>query len=192
MAKLSVKPASTDVTLLLFIQDTSSTSGAGLTGLTYNSSGLVCYYARARAAAVQIPLVTQTVTGAHADGGFVEIDATNMPGWYRLDLPDAVVDAGVRSVGVHLKGATSMAPLPLEIDLGTELGPAGFDAIIVEAGINARQALSITTAGAGGVLTGANGTTVAIAAAGIPATNRITATVDEYGNRSSVTLNLPT
>jgi hypothetical protein len=58
-----------------------------------------------------------TVTGAHADGGFVEIDATNCPGWYRLDLSDAVVAAGVISVGIHLRGATNMVDLPIEIPL---------------------------------------------------------------------------
>ena len=54
---------------------------------------------------------------AHSDGGFVEVDATNMPGVYRLDLPDAVCATGVNSVVVMLKGAANMAPLLLEIQL---------------------------------------------------------------------------
>jgi len=88
-----------------------------LTGLVYNTSGLACYYARPGVAAAQVTLATQTVTGAHADGGFVEIDATNMPGLYRLDLPDAVCATGVDSVVAMLRGAADMAPVPLEIQL---------------------------------------------------------------------------
>lgn len=121
MAKLSIKPGSADVSLTVFILDSTSTAGAGKTGLAYNTGSLVCYYVRPGSAAAALSLVTQTVTGAHADGGFVEIDSTNMPGAYRLDLSDAVIAAGVRSVMVMLKGATGMAPLVLEIDLNAEV-----------------------------------------------------------------------
>jgi len=119
MAKISIVKASTNVTVNVFVQDSSSTTGAGLTGLVFNTASLVCYYVRPLAAAAALTLATQTVTGAHSDGGFVEIDATNMPGWYRLDLSDAIVATGVDHVGVHLKGAANMAPLPLEIQLTT-------------------------------------------------------------------------
>lgn len=121
MAKLSIKPDSTDVSLLAFVQDSSSTTGAGLTGLAYNTASLTCYYARPGAAAAALSLVTQTVTGTHSDGGFVAVDGANLPGIYRLDLSDAVVAAGVRSAVVMLKGATNMAPLTLELDLNAEV-----------------------------------------------------------------------
>jgi len=115
--KLIYKKGSTDVTVLVFIQDSTSTTGAGKTGLLYSSSGLVCYYARPGVAAAALALATQTVTGAHTDGGFVEVNATNMPGVYRLDLSDAILASGVNSAVVMLKGATGMAPLTLEIQL---------------------------------------------------------------------------
>lgn len=115
--KLLVKKDTTDVTVYLFIQDSSVTTGAGLTGLTYNASGLVCYYVRPLAAAAALTLATQTVTGAHGDGGFVEVSSANMPGVYRLDLSDAICATGVNSVVVMLKGATNMAPVTLEIQL---------------------------------------------------------------------------
>lgn len=121
MAKLAIKPGSTDVTLLVWVQDSASTSGAGKTGLAYNTSGLVCYYARPGAAAAALSLVTQTVNGGHADGGFVEVDAANMPGLYRLDLSDAIVASAVRSAVVMLHGAAGMAPLVLEIDLAAQV-----------------------------------------------------------------------
>lgn len=106
-----------DVTVYIWIPDSSSTTGAGLTGLVFNSSGLVCYYVRPLGSATQLTLATQTVTGAHSDGGFVEVSSTNMPGLYRLDLSDAICAAGVDSVVVELKGATNMAPVVLEIQL---------------------------------------------------------------------------
>lgn len=117
MAKLEIVKASTDVTICVFIQDSTSTTGAGLTGLAYNSAGLTCYYVRPLAAAAALTLATQTVTGAHSDGGFVEVSSANMPGWYRLDLSDAVCATGVNFVGLQLKGATNMAPVNLEIQL---------------------------------------------------------------------------
>ncbi len=74
---------------------------------------------------------------------------------------------------------------------GYKLASDGLDSVVIETGMNARQAISIQTAAAAGVLSGAATTTVTIAAAGVPATNRITATVDADGNRSGVTLSLP-
>lgn len=120
--KALIKKGATDQTVYLFIQDSSSTIGAGLTGLAYNTASLVCYYVRALGSATALTLATQTVTGAHSDGGFVEVSSANMPGWYRLDLSDAIVASGSPIVGVHLKGAANMAPLPLEIQL-TDFDP---------------------------------------------------------------------
>ncbi len=119
MAKLALKKAATDVTVYLFAQDSSKTTGEGLTGLAYNTASLTAYYVRPLGSATAITLATQTVTGAHSDGGFVEVDATNMPGVYRLDLPDAVCATGVPSALVMLKGATNLAPVLLEIQLLT-------------------------------------------------------------------------
>lgn len=116
--KLNVLKGSTNYSLDIFIQDSSSTTGAGLTGLVFNSSGLVCYYRRGGTGTVtQLTLATQTVGGAHSDGGFVELSSSNMPGMYRLDLSDAVIATGVPWVSVMLKGATNMAALPIEIQL---------------------------------------------------------------------------
>ena len=115
--KREVKVDASDVTLNIFIQDSSSSSGAGKTGLAFNTSGLKCYYVRPKAAAVAVPLATQTVTGSHTDGGFVEIDASNMPGWYRLDMPDTPWASGVTTVGIMLHGASGMAPVPMEVQL---------------------------------------------------------------------------
>lgn len=115
--KLSIQVASTSQTVNVFVRDSSSTTGAGLTGLVFNTASLTAYYALPKAAAVSITLATlAAITTAWSSGGFKEVDATNMPGWYRLDIPDAALASG-RFVAIHLKGATNMAPLPLEIEL---------------------------------------------------------------------------
>ena len=118
MAKRTIVQGSTNVTIDVFIQNSSVTTGAGLTGLVFNSSGLSCYYREgATASATALTLATQTVGGAHTDGGFVEIDATNMPGHYRLDLSDTIVSGTNPYVTIQLKGATNMAPCNIELEL---------------------------------------------------------------------------
>ena len=106
----------TSQTIDIFIQDSSSTVGAGLSGLLFNTAGLVASYRKgATGARVAITLATQTVGGAWASGGFAEIDATNMKGVYRLDLVNASVDTE-GFMTLYLYGATNMLPLALRID----------------------------------------------------------------------------
>ena len=79
---MKLKRGSTSVRRKIFIADSSSTVGAGLTGLVYNSASLVCYYiADDLSNEVAVTLATATL-GTWTSGGFVEVDATNMPGWY--------------------------------------------------------------------------------------------------------------
>jgi hypothetical protein len=112
-----IAAGSTDVTINAFIKNKTLNDGSGLTGLAFNTGSLTCYYVRAADNATVINLVTQTVTGAHTNGGFVEIDATNTPGLYRLDLPDVVLASGVETVTVFLRGAANMADTVIEIQL---------------------------------------------------------------------------
>lgn len=150
MAREVVKGA-VDQTETVFIPDSASPIGAGLTGLAYNTASLVASYVRARGARVAITLATQTVTGAHSDGGFVEIDATNQPGLYRLDVPDAAYAGGADHVTITLKGAANMPPVNLRIPL-TATNPqdavrAGLTAL-PNAAANAAGGLPVSAAGA--------------------------------------------
>ena len=113
---LAIKQGATDQTVYIFVQDSSETTGVGLTGLVHNTASLTAYYVRNRGSATQITLATlAAANSAHSDGGFKEVDATNMPGIYRLDLPDAACASGADEVIVFLKGATDMAPVAKEI-----------------------------------------------------------------------------
>lgn len=86
----------TSKTIYVFLQD--STTGLAKTGIAYNSSGAIASYNLPLAARSAITLATQTVTGAWSSGGFVEVDATNEPGIYRFDVPNAAIASGAFTI----------------------------------------------------------------------------------------------
>jgi hypothetical protein len=94
---VTIAPGSTSQSIELYL---------GATGLTASTTGLTARYNRTRTASVSIPLVARTIAQAWTAGGFAEVDATNMPGVYRLDLPDAALAAGADDVTVVVRGAS--------------------------------------------------------------------------------------
>lgn len=115
MSKLKIKKGTTSKLIQFNVMN--AVTGGPLTGLAYNSSGLTAYYYREGAAsATAITLATMTL-GTWATGGFIVVDATNMPGEYQLGIPDAALATGASSVVIYLHGATNMAPLCVEIQL---------------------------------------------------------------------------
>src|SRR5689334_18368346 len=101
----------------IFIQDSSSSLGDGLTGVSAGASGIKAFYHRdTDTTATSISLVTMTI-GTFTSGGFAVIDGTNMPGWYQFCPPNAALATGAANVGFMIKGVTNMAPLPLEVQL---------------------------------------------------------------------------
>ena len=94
---ITIAPGSTSQSIELYL---------GATGLTASTSGLSARYNRTRTASVSIPLVARTIAQAWTAGGFAEVDATNMPGIYRLDLPDAALAAGADDVTIVVRGAS--------------------------------------------------------------------------------------
>jgi len=125
MAKQSVGLGTTGRIEYIYVIDSLSSTGLGKTGLVYNTSGLTCYYVRNAAAASVVNLITQTPTGAWVSGGFSEIDQTNMPGIYRVDLPDAIFASGSDKAIVMIKGAANTIPVTLEYQL-TAADPNNF------------------------------------------------------------------
>lgn len=113
---MKIKRGSTSVRRLIFVGDSTSTIGAGLANLVYNSAGLVAYYyAGDLANEVQITLATATL-GTFVSGGFIAVDNTNMPGWYEIGIPDTALDGG-NEVAIQLSGATNMVPVNIHIEL---------------------------------------------------------------------------
>lgn len=117
MAKYSIQVGSTSQTVNIWVQNSATTAGGALTGLT--ATGVTGYYFFARQAPVAITLVTTTVaTGVFATGAFIEISSANAPGWYRVDVPNASLASGQGNfVNMHFFGGTNMAPVPVEIEL---------------------------------------------------------------------------
>lgn len=113
---MKIKRGSTSVRRLIFIADSSSTTGAGLANLVHNSAGLVAYYfAGDLSNEVQITLATATL-GTYTSGGFIAVDNTNMPGWYEIGIPDAALDGG-NECAIQFRGATNMVPVNIYIEL---------------------------------------------------------------------------
>ena len=94
---LTIAPGSTSQSIELYL---------GVVGLTASTSGLSARYNRTRTASVDIPLVARTIAQAWTSGGFAEVDSTNMPGVYRLDLPDTALAAGADDVTIVVRGAS--------------------------------------------------------------------------------------
>lgn len=76
----------------------------GAKGLTHTTPSLSSSYVRAGAIRTAITLVSQTPNGSWTSGGFCEIDSTNMPGIYRIDVPNALFVAGAESAMLQLTG----------------------------------------------------------------------------------------
>lgn len=89
----------TDRTILVFIPDPASTTGAGKTGL--NAAALTCTYTRVETDndVVHNDVTSSlndlsALTDAHNDWGVKEVNSTLSKGLYRLDLADAVFASG--------------------------------------------------------------------------------------------------
>jgi len=120
---ITIAPGSTSQSIELYL---------GATGLTASTSGLSARYNRTRTASVSIPLVARTIGQAWTSGGFAEVDATNMPGVYRLDLPDAALAAGADDVTIVVRGAsgTNGAVMTVKLSSGGLTEAQTADAIL--------------------------------------------------------------
>jgi hypothetical protein len=105
--------------MVIFIQNSSVSTGAGLTGLTNASAGLIWYYYRDDATAATVVSVVNETLGTWTSGGFKEIDAAHLPGFYEIGVPNAVLAAtnAPAWATMQLSGATSMVPVNIEIQL---------------------------------------------------------------------------
>jgi hypothetical protein len=96
------------------IYDSTSTTGALKTGLTY-SSMTAYYYREGASGSTSMSLATMTM-GTWATLGFVAVDGTNMPGIYQLGIPNAAIATGCTQVTIYLT-ATGCVPVVLVIEL---------------------------------------------------------------------------
>ena len=111
------KAGTTSRSIPIKVQDSTSTSGALLSGLTAGSSGLTCKFRRQGQAVEQT--VSLTATGVTLDtytpGGF--IPDTILAGHYELQIPDAALQTGATYVVIVLSGAANMVSVSILIEL---------------------------------------------------------------------------
>lgn len=114
--KRKFKGGLTSVSLAIFIADTSSTTGGGLSGVTSASSGLVMEYRRAgQSTYTSVTPQAGKTLGSYLSGGIVADGA--LGGAYEVDFPDAAFASGARMVLCRIRGVTNMLPVLIEIEL---------------------------------------------------------------------------
>jgi hypothetical protein len=126
---LDYKLSQGSIVLRVPILDSSVTTGAGLTGLTFSSTGMrigVIADNEASATAYTVAgstIETITTLGTYAAPTatkcrFKEVDATNFPGLYELQIADArFAVSSAKSVTIFITGATNAAPCRVLIPL---------------------------------------------------------------------------
>lgn len=131
-----IERGATSVIMHVFLHDS---AGAGLTGLTSSTSGLVIAAVRPGEAAATVYTVaasnieTITTVGTYQSPTagkirFKEIDATNLPGWYEVHPADALLNTTGTRRGLVLtfKGAASLVQANLQVQLiGNTLQASG-------------------------------------------------------------------
>lgn len=119
-----ITAARTSVSVFVFFVDDDSGGSPGepTTGLLFSDieTGGSASYSRQGAARVDFELVTlASASASWTEGGFILVDDTNMPGLYRLDIPDAALVTGVDQVIIQLVAAvgknTTMRPIVIDI-----------------------------------------------------------------------------
>ena len=114
--KRKFKGGLTSVSLPVFIADTSSTTGGGLSGVTSASSGLVLEYRRAgQSTWTSVTPQAGKTLGSYLSGGIVADGS--LAGAYEVDFPDAAFASGARMVVCRVRGVTNMLAVLIEIEL---------------------------------------------------------------------------
>ena len=112
---------SIDQKIQVYLSDPAQADMSGKTGVSI--ADLTVSYARLGEAAVNVTSLLNTlaaVDSLHNDWGWKEISSALMPGWYRLDLADAVLAAGTTEVGINVMLTSSQAaPSPIVLNLVT-------------------------------------------------------------------------
>lgn len=138
----------------VFLPDAASAVGGGKVGLSAASAGLVVAVIRpGEASATVYRQADGTIEGVSVLGTYQpptagrvrlrEVDATALPGWYELQLANALFDGsgGRRSLGGMVHGASGVVPTPFQIQLSDPLRGVGSPGY-VDAAVTSRSALT--------------------------------------------------
>lgn len=162
------------------------TSGAPLTGLAFDSAGLQAYYVLPRETPTQIPLVELSDSlAAWAEGGFIEVDAVNMPGIYRFDLPNSFFNIAFGTITLVFSGAATMQVKTELITLLPRIVSDAMTIFTIDGTYFLADYLLIIGAAVAGKISGAEGTNVVVRDI-LDSVDVLHATVDADGNRTDV------
>lgn len=148
-------------------------TGVEATGLTITNFDI--QYVRTGTAPVAKVDATALVAtdSLHADNKAIEIDATNQPGLYRVDWPDAAFAAGVKQVILTVKCATCFTEhMAVEID-----PPVGIAASVSGAVGSVTGAVGSVTGNVGGNVVGTVASVVGAVASVTGAVGSVTGAV---------------
>lgn len=150
--KLVFPKGTTSRIITVFIQDSSSSTGAGLGSLT-QSSNIVGGYVREGetgvALAVDEDVTTEGTYQAPSAAGKVRIGtpANMRTGTYELHFHNDLWATGAETVTITLGGATNMAPLNIEVQLSDPVRGLGAPTALPNAAADAAGGLPISDAG---------------------------------------------
>lgn len=129
----TVKAGTTSKQVEFVLRD--SSTGQGYTGLTSSDVNMSYFREGDSGGSIGIGTFSGNI-GAFSAGSFVEVDSTNMPGLYQLDIPDAALATGVDAVTIAIT-ATGVIDKFLRICLlsvdlrdATDLGLTNLDATV--------------------------------------------------------------
>lgn len=114
MALIQRQTGTASQKLLVFVNDATVSTGAGLANVV--ASSVTFAWARDDMSAVSSGTCTTGTLGTFGVSSFVQALSTNALGWYQFCPPDGVFLSG-SSAFIHLSLAPNMAPLPLLIEL---------------------------------------------------------------------------
>lgn len=129
-----ITEGSTNVSVYFYVQqDAGGTSpGEPHTGMLFSDLTSASFARQGAARVAVTPITLANASAVHADGGFILVDDTNMPGLYRFDIPDAALVSGVDQVFIMIvpAGGQNATAAPLLIDLQAALATAAALAIV--------------------------------------------------------------
>jgi hypothetical protein len=121
MAMQEARPVPTGSTKvsLYFVAHDAATPFQPKAALAFNTAGIVVSYAKKRGARVAIvPVDLAAITTAWTVNGLKQVDAANMPGLVRLDVPDAAfAPDGVSDEVIVSVLATGFEPTYIRVPL---------------------------------------------------------------------------
>jgi len=162
MSKEIVERGAQSLIVHVFVQDSTSSTGAGKTGLAFDSVGLQINvirpgeasptsYTQAGGTIETIATIGTYSAPTATKCRFKEIDSSLLPGWYELQFADALFNTtnSRRSLGGMVFGASGIVPTPFQIQLSDPVRGVGSPTALPNAAAEAPGGLYTRGSGAG-------------------------------------------